>query len=107
MRDKLNCPNCGAPIVSEQCQYCGTMFYDFSSIEIGKPCFIKIKHDNNIILVKAMTTHAELSISSDTCDAYDTRGCKITSYVTNTNMDLSMEFHCIPFNKHLMEVRSV
>lgn len=21
-----NCPNCGAPIVSDQCEYCGTMF---------------------------------------------------------------------------------
>lgn len=43
MRDQLNCPNCGAPITSEQCPYCGTLFYDFSAIEIGKPCFLKIK----------------------------------------------------------------
>ena len=34
MREKLNCPNCGAPLVSEKCQYCGTLFYDFSAIEI-------------------------------------------------------------------------
>lgn len=22
-----NCPNCGAPIVADQCEYCGTVFY--------------------------------------------------------------------------------
>lgn len=25
-----NCPNCGAPITSTQCEYCGTMFPDRS-----------------------------------------------------------------------------
>lgn len=23
-----NCPNCGAPIVADQCEYCGTRFSD-------------------------------------------------------------------------------
>ena len=28
--DKLtNCPNCGAPITSSKCEYCGTVFRDF------------------------------------------------------------------------------
>jgi hypothetical protein len=24
--DSTNCPNCGAPITSRQCEYCGTIF---------------------------------------------------------------------------------
>lgn len=27
---KSNCPNCGAPITGNKCEYCGTVFYDFS-----------------------------------------------------------------------------
>ena len=63
MRDMLNCPNCGAVITSEQCPYCGTLFYDFSAIEIGKPCFLKIKYENNIIKVKAVCNGADLSMN--------------------------------------------
>ena len=27
-----NCPNCGAPIETEKCPYCGTMFLDFAAM---------------------------------------------------------------------------
>lgn len=30
-----NCPNCGAPIVSVRCSYCGTIHRDFMGTEIG------------------------------------------------------------------------
>lgn len=30
---KTNCPNCGAPISSIECPYCGTVFYDFATID--------------------------------------------------------------------------
>jgi len=26
MNDKLNCPNCGAVITGDKCEYCGTIF---------------------------------------------------------------------------------
>ncbi len=107
MRDVLNCPNCGAPIASEQCPYCGTLFYDFSAIEIGRPCFLKIKYDNNIILVKAAARNIDLNMSSDTTDAYDTLGNHICTFTRNYNMDMAIEFTCVPFNDHLLELRSV
>lgn len=44
-----NCPNCGAAITDEKCPYCGTTIFDFSAIDIDKPCFIKIKHGNKLI----------------------------------------------------------
>ena len=40
-----NCPNCGAPISGCKCDYCGTMFYDFTELPVdGKtPTFIRMK----------------------------------------------------------------
>lgn len=32
-RDMYNCPNCGAPITEDKCPYCGTRFYNVSTIE--------------------------------------------------------------------------
>lgn len=29
-----NCPNCGAPIVADQCEYCGTVFHKPEKIEL-------------------------------------------------------------------------
>lgn len=107
MRDVLNCPNCGAPVTSEQCPYCGTLFYDFSAIEIGKPCFLKIKQGDNIMRVKAVVRNIDVNISSDTVDAYSILGERICTFTTNQNMDMTMEFNCVPFNDHLMEIRSV
>lgn len=29
MKNRLNCPNCGAPITSKTCSYCGTTFINY------------------------------------------------------------------------------
>ena len=29
MENELNCPNCGAPITSKICPYCGTTFINY------------------------------------------------------------------------------
>ena len=108
MREQLNCPNCGAPITSERCEYCGSMFYDFSAIEIDKPCYLKIKYDNNIIMVRAICKAASIEVTRDTSDVFDALGSKLLSFITQTNMDLSMSFSCVPFdNNNLMEVRTL
>lgn len=107
MIERTNCPNCGGPIESEKCKYCGTMFYDFSAIEIDKPCYLKIKHGNMIMTVKAVAKNVECNMSTDTVDAVDAIGCKMLPFVCSNNLDLSMDFHCVPTNNHLMEVRAI
>ena len=58
-----NCPNCGAPIDSEKCPYCGTLFVDFAAIDADKPFFIKIKRNGEVFIAKvilsALTVHNE------------------------------------------------
>lgn len=60
MRDLLNCPNCGAPIDGEKCQYCGTVFYDFAAINIDKPSYIKMRLNGELIMFKAILTNVEI-----------------------------------------------
>ena len=110
MRERTNCPNCGAPITSEQCEFCGTLFYDFSAIEIGKPCYLKIKHNNQIIMVRAIANDACVEMHADTIDVTDMLGSTICSVRSSINMDLSLGFHCVPFEdnaNHIMEVRVI
>ena len=43
MREKLNCPNCGAPIEHFKCPYCGTVILDFANIDINQPTYLRIR----------------------------------------------------------------
>ena len=46
MRDKLNCPNCGATITSIECPYCGSIFYDrLSELRCQYNCFDENERD--------------------------------------------------------------
>lgn len=105
MREQTNCPNCGAPIVSEKCAYCGTLFYDFSTIDMDKPCYIKIKYQNAIVMVKAKVRHSELNMITESQTAYDCFGVPIITLPSSQHLDLSLEFDCVPFdNNVLMQV---
>ena len=54
--DKTNCLNCGAPIDGFKCEYCGTLFYDFTELPLdGKtPTYVRIRtnNSNSSILMK-------------------------------------------------------
>lgn len=44
-----NCFNCGAPISGNSCAHCGTPFYDFSVLDLAKPCWVTIKYGNSLL----------------------------------------------------------
>ena len=54
--NSYNCPNCGAVITKDVCDYCGTVFLDFAAIQASKRSYVKLKVDNdgisNIYLMK-------------------------------------------------------
>jgi len=58
----LNCPNCGAPITGATCEYCGTIFYDFANLEIGKPVYIRMKVNDSLLIFKAIVTNADFQV---------------------------------------------
>jgi hypothetical protein len=47
-----NCPNCGAPIESDKCPYCGTFIVDFACFDTEKPFFMKIKRGDEVLVMK-------------------------------------------------------
>lgn len=67
---KTNCPNCGAVMTDDSCKFCGTIMYDFACIDIDKPFYMKIKHDDRIFRVKARLTNCELNKSSNAENSY-------------------------------------
>lgn len=63
-----NCPNCGAPIESEKCPYCGTVFIDFACVDADEPFYMKIKSQGKIFLAKVVMTDA--SFNTDYSELY-------------------------------------
>lgn len=66
------CPNCGAPVSGWECNYCGAVFYDFSSIDVSfdKPIFIRFKHEGKVVETKARLTGFNFSSSPEYLGLY-------------------------------------
>ena len=69
-----NCPNCGAPIETEKCPYCGTMFLDFAAMDADQPFYMKVKQDGEIYILKVKMTSMELKAEHD--DTYGVFGSR-------------------------------
>ena len=65
MRDKLNCPNCGAPITSTECPYCGTVFYDFATLDSTRPTYIRMVWNDRIVTSRVVMRKASINIEPD------------------------------------------
>ena len=90
-RDKLNCPNCGAPIRDVECPYCGTLFYDFANLELGKKSYIRMKIDGKLCVFDAILLSATINNDIDTVDIETRSGMKIPFVGARTStLDLSM-----------------
>ena len=64
MREKTNCPNCGAPINQTICPYCGTAFYDFATLDDEKQTYIQAKIGGQLLMFRAKMNTVELEMYS-------------------------------------------
>lgn len=94
---KFNCPNCGAPITTDVCQYCGTVFLDFAAIQTNKPSYIKFKVDDpndssisNIYLMKLTVDNLEFNITSDIIEARGYKDSRILSKVSSRTLEVNL-----------------
>ena len=96
--NQFNCPNCGAPITSDICPYCGTTFLDWSCIDERKANYIKVKINGKIQLIKARM----IGLSFDYNTVENTLWCDDQKYYSfckpelNLHMDLLAEEFAIP-----------
>jgi hypothetical protein len=100
-----NCLNCGAPfdVSKEKCSYCGTSYYDMSSLDINsdKPFMLKIKTTmggNECYITQLVRVLPQMSIemNTETTDVVDYKGTYILSCVSNRSMTTSLTFQAVP-----------
>lgn len=97
---KLNCPNCGAPINPDtnKCSYCGTSYFDLSTIDIfdPKPFYLKIKMGNNVLTQLVIPDSSETSIQSntETVYCYD-HNTKINKFIRSRGISTNIKFNGI------------
>ena len=66
----LNCPNCGAPITSEQCPYCGSVF-SFSAVKETADEMSERMHDLKMAYEMGVLTANELRNAMQIKKMYD------------------------------------
>lgn len=106
MRNPLNCPNCGAPITAEKCQYCGTVFLDFSAIQVGAPSYVKFKMGDTYIITRMVVTALEITPEYETQEYTDNLGLQIASRIINVGCGIHLDAHAVlgPEEKTLITV---
>ena len=80
MRDKLNCPNCGAPITGMECPYCGSVFYDFATLDSEKPTYIRMKWNDQIITTRALMRSATINVEWDSLPTIEIEFIAVPDY---------------------------
>ena len=63
MREKTNCPNCGAPISGIKCEYCGTQFFDLADFDLYKDGFLRMRVDGKAMLCKVTPRFVRIDCS--------------------------------------------
>jgi len=104
--NKLNCPNCGAPISADnnKCPYCNTSYFDLSSIDINnnEPFYLKIRM-GKMTLTQLVRVLPDMSINleSNSCSICNSLGDKLYEFTTSNNMFTNLNFEAIvdPYNE--------
>ena len=98
MMSITNCPNCGAPVVSNKCDYCGTYIFDFSQISMGEACWISVDlGDGNKHLLHVILNNASVDANYNEISYYADN--RIVDTLTEPDITLDMSFNVIAENK--------
>ena len=92
-----NCPNCGAPIETAECPYCGTLFLDFGAIDIqgtGKPIFLRFNDGHGrTILRKVVLTRTTIYVEPD--DTFFYADDQVYQAIRHPHERIEMEFESV------------
>ena len=111
--NKINCPNCGAPIAPEKnkCEYCDTSYFDLSTLDLGsnEPFYLKLKY-NNIIITQLVRAIPDINLTFNTEYAYGgINNQKIVNCVLNKTLSTNLTFEAVvdPEKKTLCTVQTL
>ncbi len=103
----LNCPNCAAPIESDICPYCGSVFLDWASFDMKRPTFVKVFDENgNLNLMKIKPVSVGIKYESDDGYFYGDNN-RILSVTTSPTLKIEAEFEAVPFKLKTLDKASV
>ena len=73
--EMLNCPNCGAPISGDRCEYCGTQFIDCTTIQPDKRFYLKFSPDGKkTIIFRVFLENLTSQMESDSFESVSIDG---------------------------------
>lgn len=98
MKDFLNCPNCGSPVVDDHCEYCGSHFIDICNVTPGSLVFLKCQpnpREDKKFYVRAMVAALQFNTSPSYQETFtDFGGVQHVKAVSDITID--MELHGAP-----------
>ena len=92
--ERYNCPNCGAPIESTQCPYCGTIFYDFTVMDFDKPTYIRIHYNGQYMVFRALARSMNVSMNPNEYVYYADNS--VYAKMSSMPMDVTIDFSVLP-----------
>ena len=88
----LNCPNCGAPIDGDKCEYCGTSFINTLSFDMNNTQYLKIRIGDNTVITKVYLENMTVNYEPyDYCEARDMDG-RIVKIKSSRTVRYNLEF---------------
>lgn len=104
----LNCPNCGAPVQSDICPYCGSVFLDWACFDMNRPTFVKIRnHRGHIVMMKLSPEYVSINYDYNTVEIYgdNERLCRISKPGFEINATFrALEFRDPISGKYVLDI---
>ena len=105
IRKRYNCPNCGAGITGERCEFCGTVIYDFAALEIGAPSFVKIMHNGTIHMFRMIVDEFSMSFERDAVEILSDYRMPFECVTASEHLNVSLNAHCVPMDAGALMVQ--
>lgn len=91
------CPNCGAAMITEICDYCGTRMIDMTALDINsrEPFWLRFHNNGRITKIKVRLSTMNMRVEHDYCDYTD---AFMNTYVMSrgVNRTINMELYGVP-----------
>lgn len=93
-KEMFNCPNCAATIEGEKCPYCGTVFYDFGVLELGKPSYLKIRQGNALVFMRLVVDEFNIKYVPEFVE-YGANGINHNRVLVSQGYEIDLHAHTV------------